>query len=208
MKKSLKILFAVLAVALVCSIVGIYVIAASAEEQTSEMTLKANDPDGYMYQIFTPSDGKITKYTDASTFVDNFKSAKDGAVITLLSNCTISKSIPTQSNKTVYFDLNGYTFYQALGSNTAVTIATDATLYVYSSDNGYTARMIASFYKEGAEKTITLFRMQRDNSYLQVGAVSTSHFSSQIGVWWACVFLTALGPAGGLHMRLLLAPGA
>lgn len=43
---------------------------------------------------------------------------------------------------------------------------------------------------------------------LQVGAVSTSHFSSQIGVWWACVFLTAPGPAGGLHLRLLLAPDA
>lgn len=170
MKKSLKILFAILALALISSVVGIFAIAASSDGEASGMTYKSDDPDGYMYQIFTPSNGKITKYKSLDHFKTNFTDAESGAVITLLSNITIANTLPAQSNKTAYLDLNGYTMYLPLATNTAMTITSGAKLYVYSSDNDYTARIIVSRYQDGVENTVTLFRMQQDNSYLQVGA--------------------------------------
>ena len=138
MKKGFKIVFIVVLIALVCSAAAIYAAAVSSPSLTEEkMSYKPDNPNGYKYEIFVPSSsgsttGKVTRYTDAASLVNNFKNAKTGSVIRLLSNITVDNSLNPKSGQTIYFDLNGYTIVQSLSGTGKVgtRVTTGATLYV------------------------------------------------------------------------------
>lgn len=56
MKKRLKILLAILTVAVILSAVAVYSVAANSENlSTGSMKIKPDDASGYKYEIFTPS---------------------------------------------------------------------------------------------------------------------------------------------------------
>ncbi len=174
MKRNVKILLIIFAIALLSCLVALSVTASGEDAPTTPT-------DGYYFQVYDPN-GTVTKYTDPEAFDSAIKEAVDGAVITLLWDIEeddndgailVGSAATENDSRKIYLDLNGhyYSFVRKTtsGKTFSFEICDYVELNVYSSKPG---GRIYNYKLTNAEKPKALFVLRNTNAALNLGEVT------------------------------------
>ena len=192
MKRRNRIVSVFLTLFLMLAAVAIF--AAANESSSGANAEKEAIKEGYF--LFYDASKQKFEELENSKIDSTMSGMQDGDVITLLSNVEVKRTAwaAMSNGGTNYIDFNGYRFsaYADLSSHYFLIPKSNTTIYMYSSDDTYKARIFASATSQssGAETSITFINQRYTNTNVYIGDAEKAPVIKQNGSTWSLVSKT------------------